>query len=79
VVILPLTAGDRSTVVRYCYSIDEWTSVCREGGFEVDEVRELSVPPASLSRWYSGDDLEAMSESAQRFPCTLLVCARKSA
>jgi hypothetical protein len=42
-------------------------------------VRDLSVPPASLSRWYSGDDLEAMSESAQRFPCTLLVSARKPA
>ena len=66
-------------MVRYCYSVDAWTSVCREGGFEVDEVRELSVPPASLSRWYSGDDLEAISESARRFPCTLLVSARKPA
>jgi SAM-dependent methyltransferase len=79
VVSLPLTAGGRSTVVRYCYSTDGWTSVCREAGFEIDEVREMSVPAASLGRWYDGTELEAISESARRFPCTLLVCASKPA
>jgi SAM-dependent methyltransferase len=79
VVRLQLTAGGPSTVVRYCYSTDEWVSVCREAGLEVNDVHELSVAPSSLNHWYAGSELEVMSESARRFPCTLLVCAHKPA
>jgi SAM-dependent methyltransferase len=76
---LELTAGSRSTVVRYCFSVEGWTSLCQEAGFEVDDVRELYVPPSMLDRWYTGGELEAMSETARRFPCTLLACASKPA
>jgi SAM-dependent methyltransferase len=76
---LELTAGSRSTVVRYGFSVGGWTSVCREAGFEVDDVRELYVPVSALDRWYAGGQLAAMSETARQFPCTLLVCASKPA
>src|SRR5437660_5004005 len=72
VVGLQLTAAGPSTVVRYCFPVEKWWSLCREAGFDVDEVRELRVPRASLARWYCGRELEAMSHAAERFPCTPL-------
>jgi SAM-dependent methyltransferase len=78
VVRLQLPSGASVTIVRYAFSIEGWLGICRDAGYHVDDVLEVSARPSRLTGWDGGPKLDAVAEAAGLHPCSLIITASKA-